>query len=85
VNKFIVQNGRDQQVVLYWYWAQGRAVAGEMEARTAMIRSAILRNRTDGAIIRVSSPVYRTVAETTDWLVQYVQQLDAVLGDFLPA
>jgi EpsI family protein len=85
VNRFLIQKGRDQQVVLYWYRAQGRAVSGEVEAKIEMMRSAIVRNRTDGAVVRVSSPVYGSVQETTAWLARYVQALEGVLADYLPA
>jgi EpsI family protein len=84
VNRFLLQKEREQQVVLYWFDAQGRAVAGEVEAKVEMVRSAIFRNRTDGAIVRVSSPVYGSVAETTERLTRYVQALYPVLHDYLP-
>jgi EpsI family protein len=84
VNRFVLQKEREQQVVLYWYQAQGRAVAGEVEARVQMVRSAILRNRTDGAIVRVSSPVHGTVGDTVAWLTAYVQALYPQLGRYLP-
>ena len=84
VNRFLIQKDRDQQVVLYWYLAQGRPVAGEVEARVEMVRNAIFRHRTDGAIVRVSSPVYGSLPETTAWLVRYVQVLYPALGDYLP-
>jgi EpsI family protein len=84
VNKFLIQKERDQQVVLYWFDAQGRAVAGEIDAKVEMVRSAIFRNRTDGAIVRVSAPVYGSVAETSARLTRYVQALYPVLHDYLP-
>jgi hypothetical protein len=49
-----------------------------------MVRSAIARNRTDGALVRVSSPVIGGVAETTEGLVRYVQALYPILTDYLP-
>jgi hypothetical protein len=49
-----------------------------------MVRSGILRNRTDGALVRVSSPVSGGVAETTARLVEYVQALYPLLGKYLP-
>ena len=84
VNRFLIQKERDQQLVLYWLDAQGRAVSGEVEAKVQMVRSAIFRNRTDGAIVRVSSPVYGSVAETTERLTRYIQALYPVLHDYLP-
>lgn len=84
VNRYLIQKDRDQQVVLYWYQSQGKAVAGELDAKIQMVRSAITRNRTDGALVRVSAPVSGGVAETTDVLVRYVQALYPVLADYLP-
>ena len=84
VNRFLIQKGREQQVVLYWYRAQGRPVAGELGTRVEMVRNAILRNRTDGAIIRVSAPVHRDAVVTTAWLARYVELLEPVLGEYLP-
>jgi EpsI family protein len=72
------------QVVLYWFQAQGKVVAGEIEAKIDLMRSAMLRNRTDGALVRVSSLVSGTPQETTDRMVQYVQDLFPVLHAYLP-
>jgi hypothetical protein len=55
-----------------------------VEAKIAMVRNAIVRNRTDGALIRVSSPVSDGVAETTDRLVAYVRALSPILAEYLP-
>jgi hypothetical protein len=49
-----------------------------------MVKSALTRNRTDGALVRVSSPVYTTVAEASDRLVAYVQAMYPLLVDYLP-
>jgi EpsI family protein len=84
VNSYLIQKDRQMQVVIYWFQAQGTVVAGELEAKIEMVRSAILRNRTDGAIVRLSSPVAGTVQETTDRLVRYIQTLYPVLSDYLP-
>jgi EpsI family protein len=84
VNRYLIQKDRDQQVVLYWYQSQGRAIAGEMAARVQLVKNSIARHRTDGAIVRVSSPVYGSVQDTSDRLVRYVQAMYPVLGEYLP-
>jgi len=84
VNRYLIQKDREMQVVLYWYQSQGRVVAGELPAKIEMVRSAILRNRTDGALVRVSTSVSGGVEETTARLVAYVQALYPVLGEYLP-
>ncbi|MGH7398564.1 MAG: exosortase C-terminal domain/associated protein EpsI [Candidatus Rokuibacteriota bacterium] len=84
VNRYIIQKDRRMQVVLYWYQARGRAIAGEVDAKIEMVRGAITRNRTDGAIVRVSSVVAGSPRETTERLVEYVQRAYPVLHEFLP-
>lgn len=84
VNRYLIQKDRQMQVVIYWFDAQGAIVAGEFDAKIQMVRSAIFRNRTDGALVRVSSPVSGTVQDTTDRMVQYIQTLYPVLREYLP-
>jgi EpsI family protein len=84
VNRYLVQKDRESQVVLYWYQSQGQAIAGEVPARFALVKSAVLRGRTDGALVRVMSPVDGSVREASARLVAYVQSLYPMLGDYLP-
>ena len=84
VNRFLIQKDRDQQVVFYWYQYQGKAIAGELAARIAMLKNSIQRHRTDGALVRISSPVYGSVRDTSDRLEKYIQAMYPVLGEYLP-
>ena len=85
VNRYLVQKDFDQQLVFYWYQAQGHAIAGEVAARVDLIKRAAFRSRTDGALIRVSSPVYGTIAETSDRLLEYIRAMYPALADYLPS
>jgi EpsI family protein len=71
-------------VVLYWYQSQGQRIPGEVPARIAMVKSALVHNRTDGAIVRVMSPTYGNAREASGRLVAYVQAIYPILGDYLP-
>jgi EpsI family protein len=84
VNRYLIQKERAQQLVFYWYQSQGQAIAGEVPARIAMVKSSLVRNRTDGALIRVLSPIYGSVPETSERLVAYVQAIYPILVDYLP-
>src|SRR5579859_2205778 len=57
VNEFIIENGLEKDLVLYWYQSQGRSVASEYWAKFWMVTDALRRNRTDGALVRVWTPV----------------------------
>ena len=84
VNRYLIQKDRDQQIVFYWYQSQGKAIAGEMAARVQMVKDSILRHRTDGALVRVSSAVYGSVQDTSDRLERYIQAVYPLLSDYLP-
>src|SRR5262245_15201995 len=84
VNRYLIQKDQDQQVVFYWYQSQGRAIAGEMAARVEMVKNSIVRHRTDGALVRLSSPVYGSPQDASDRLVKYIQAMYPILGDYLP-
>jgi EpsI family protein len=85
VNRFLVQKDRERMVVFYWFHSQGKAVAGELAAKIETARSSLLRHRTDGALIRVSSSVSRSPEQTSNALVDYIQAMYPLLSDFLPS
>lgn len=84
VNRYVIQKDRSMQVVLYWYQTHGRAIAGEVDAKIELVRGAITQNRTDGALVRVSSAVAGSPQATTERLVEYVRSVYPLLHEFLP-
>ena len=83
-NQYVIQKDREKQVVLYWYQSRGETSAGEISALLQKVKNAIFYNRTDAALIRVSSPVYGNVPETTELLKGYVQSVYPKLSEYLP-
>lgn len=57
VGEYIIANGDEKQFVIYWYQAHGRSVANEYMAKIYMVADAIHLNRTDGALVRVITPI----------------------------
>lgn len=57
VNFYVIRKGLDQQVVLYWYQSHGRVIASEYAGRFYMVYDALRLNRTDAALIRITSNV----------------------------
>jgi EpsI family protein len=84
VNRYLIQKDNQMQIALYWFQTQGAVIAGELDAKIALVRNALLKNRTDGALVRLSSPVQGGVEETTERLVAYAQALYPMLHDYLP-
>jgi EpsI family protein len=57
VGEYIISNGETKQFVIYWYQAHGRSVANEYWAKVYLVLDAIRLNRTDGALVRVITPI----------------------------
>lgn len=64
VGEYVITNGEQKQFVLYWYQAHGRSVANEYASKFYLIADALRMNRTDGALVRVITPIAPN--ETTD-------------------
>jgi EpsI family protein len=57
VGEYIIANEENRQFVIYWYQAHGRSVASEYMAKIYMVTDAMRLNRTDGALVRVATPI----------------------------
>jgi EpsI family protein len=57
IGEYIIADGEARQFVIYWYQAHGRSVANEYLAKIHMVADAIRMNRTDGALVRVITPI----------------------------
>jgi EpsI family protein len=57
VNMYLIRKGLDESVVLYWYQSHGRVIASEYSGKLYMVYDALRLNRTDAALIRITSPV----------------------------
>lgn len=57
VNEYVIAQGLDRELVFYWYQGRGRVTASEYMAKFWMISDAITRNRTDGALVRLITPI----------------------------
>lgn len=57
VNRYVIQNGLQRQLVLYWYQSHGRIIASEYWGKIYMVLDSIRLNRTDAALVRISTPI----------------------------
>ena len=65
VNQFVIQKGLDRQLVMYWYQSHGRVIASEYTSKIFMVYDAMRLNRTDGAMVRVITPIIGESSEAT--------------------
>jgi EpsI family protein len=53
VNRYLLANGHENALVLYWYQGRGRVEANEYVVKWNLLRDAALYGRTDEALVRV--------------------------------
>lgn len=86
VGEYIINNGQVRQFVIYWYQAHGRSIANEYKAKAYMLADAIRYNRTDGALVRVITPISSSeqVADARKRAVQFTAHMTPYLSQFIP-
>jgi EpsI family protein len=84
VNEYVIQQDLDKQLVFYWYQGRGRVTASEYSGKFWMVADAISRHRTDGALIRLNTPMDDGEARARDRLVVLTQLLFPRLHDSIP-
>ena len=57
VNLYILRKASDEELVLYWYQSHGRIVASEYWGKFYLVYDALRLNRTDAALVRITTPV----------------------------
>ena len=57
INRVIIQKGEVKELVYYWFDERGRKIANEYWAKFYLLADAIVKNRTDGALVRLTTQV----------------------------
>ncbi|MGA8939404.1 MAG: exosortase C-terminal domain/associated protein EpsI [Acidobacteriaceae bacterium] len=86
IGEYLITNGSAKQVVLYWYLAHGRSIANDYKAKAYMMLDAIRSNRTDGALVRLVTPLQpnESVASAQTRVIKFADQLVPMLPKFIP-
>ena len=86
INRAIIMRGSEKQLVYYWYEERGMTVANEYWSKLLLLRDAILKNRTDGALIRLITPIYPGEIEhdADKRLQEFAAAAVPTLANFLP-
>ena len=63
VNRTIIQKGMNHQLVYFWFEQRGRALTSDYAAKAYTVLDSITRGRTDGALVRLITPIAPTEDE----------------------
>jgi EpsI family protein len=83
-NRYIVQNGDDKQLLIYWYQGRGRKVASEYWGKIYTVVDSVRLRRSDGSMVRVMMPVGRSEAATLKAAADLAAQIAPALPEFVP-
>jgi EpsI family protein len=84
VNEYVIQQGLDKELVFYWYQDRGRVIASEYSAKFWAVADAISRNRTDGALVRLITPMNADETDARARLVNFTQTVFPHLESIIP-
>ncbi len=79
VNRTVINKDNHRQVVYYWFEQRGRHIANEYYMKWYLLKDAIQRNRTDGALVRVTTYLRPTENESAA-----DERIQSFLHDTLP-
>ena len=86
VNRAIIQKGEQRQLVYYWFDQRGRVLTSEFAVKWYILRDALLRNRSDGALMRLVTPVPPTedIARADRRLTSFLSTIAPRLHEYVP-
>ncbi len=86
VNRLLIRNGDLRQVVYYWFQQRGRIVTNEYLVKWYIFWDAVTKNRTDGALVRLTSTVRpgESPEEVENRLNSFTKLIVPYLGAYIP-
>lgn len=86
INRAFIVQGAAKQLTYYWFPLRDRIATNLWEVKLYNFWDALTRQRTDGALVRLVTTIYRDedVADADKRLVAFTQEIVPVLKEFLP-
>jgi EpsI family protein len=83
-NKYVIENGADRSLMLYWYQGRGRRVASEYWGKVYTVIDSVRLRRSDGAMIRVTVPFDKSEDAALKSALDLSAGAVAALPEFVP-
>lgn len=86
VNRAVISNGANKQLVYYWFQQRGRRVTSEYMVKWHLLWDSVTRHRSDGALVRIMTSVapMEDLAEADRRLTDFLYQMEPLLGAYVP-
>lgn len=83
-NKYRIENGVKDQIMIYWYQGRGRSEASEYRDKINTVLDSTFKRRSDGAMIRILIPVADNEEKATKAAINLAAQAEENLSEFVP-
>lgn len=86
VNRAVLEMNMQKQLVYYWFEQRGKRIANEYWMKWFMLVDSIIMNRTDGALVRVITPISpgEDIVNADDRLQKFVGDVLPLLSEYVP-
>lgn len=86
VNRLIIEQGDQKQLVYYWFQERGRDITNEYLVKWYIFWDSLTKNRTDGALVRVTTLMGKGEdgAEADKRLISFVKAARPLLSGYIP-
>ena len=83
-NKYVIANGENRSLMLYWYQGRGRQVASEYWGKVYTVIDSVRLRRSDGAMVRVTVPLGDSEDVALKSALDLSARAVAALPEFVP-
>jgi EpsI family protein len=86
VNRAFIQKRGSKQLTYYWFPQRGRILTNAYQLKIYAFWDALTKQRTDGALVRVMTPVYESegLEDAEQRLQGFTREIVPVLDEFIP-
>jgi exosortase D (VPLPA-CTERM-specific) len=86
VNRAVIQQGDQRQLVYYWFKQRDRNITSEYMVKWYLLMDSMTRNRSDGALVRLVTPLPRgeSVEQADARLAKFSGQILPLLTQYVP-
>ena len=83
-NKYVIANGENRSLMIYWYQGRGRQVASEYWGKVYTVIDSVRLRRSDGAMVRVTVPLGDSEDVALKSALDLSARAVAALPEFVP-
>jgi len=85
-NRYLIAKADSRELVLYWFWAHDRGVASEYWAKYYLVKDSIEMNRSDGALVRITTPLYpgESIDDAQQRILPFASDIFPLLDQYIP-